>query len=754
MNMLKKSMLSNWFFEEIEISEKSYSVESFNELILKVAEERLTGEPVSFSANEIDRIISLYLFKDDPIYVQLLAFESLLSLNVNLIELCYFKLPDITARIIFVNSLNYIKTTLKSRRLALAPSKKIGNEIDVVAESIFFECVSQLLPLINLNPVKKVTGRKVTITLNIISPIKNQTGTKLYLDYAVALIKSEDIDKVTILITYEETIGQARQFNFFSWRNRKFNILEKITSEYELTEEQINKIIILDKLRNSSSSDYIKDLLSFEELFEDNIIIFFEYKFSVILKALTDIMPSVYVPIQIGLSPQGIRPSVECWMSHDKRNRAFKSNIFDIEKQISYDLPDFGGYDFKYRDSPSQLIFVTAAYELHKRVDQHSMTAFLAVITEALLLSPTAKFIFLGIEKNTGESLLKLHSAFIDFSESVRKRIIFIKSEENFRGFLRNCDIFLMPRHKGGGRSIRTALAEGLAVHTFDQNDGNLYMPKQNVHSTNEEFKRTVLEITTNPASLVKSKNDCKAYYSKIDINQTIQRFLGALSQAREAITKQLILVAGDSHTRAIHHISWPDDTNVDYVHVDGITLSGLHNPQSKTNGFKKLRSAIRSATYDKIVLNLGEVDVGYLIWFYHEKRGVKIYDALDRAVSNYLFLIVEALKSTSNLAIISTPLPTVDSYADVDNEIFKARSSIKASLKARTELTLEFNSKIKSLCKDQIGVEYIDLDTASLDKDGFVKAALKNKDPHDHHYNPVEYANLLSANMGIANEK
>jgi hypothetical protein len=203
--------------------------------------------------------------------------------------------------------------------------------------------------------------------------------------------------------------------------------------------------------------------------------------------------------------------------------------------------------------------------------------------------------------------------------------------------------------------------------------------------------------------------------------------------------------VIGDSHVRVFFRPIWKlyfPVTRFDVCRVSGATASGLTNPNSQTNAYGTFREKLRSVGRDeRLLLLLGEVDTGFVIWYRAEKYGTGVEAMLDRAVDAYTGFIDEA-RVVRNLAVISTPLPTIRDGTRW-GEVAKKRSQIETTQRERTALTLEFNRRVGAFCRER-DVTHLDLDAASLGEDGFVRGSLLNPDPRDHHYEPTAYARLL----------
>ncbi|MDO9106915.1 MAG: sulfotransferase family 2 domain-containing protein [Methylovulum sp.] len=211
---------------------------------------------------------------------------------------------------------------------------------------------------------------------------------------------------------------------------------------------------------------------------------------------------------------------------------------------------------------------------------------------------------------------------------------------------------------------------------------------------------------------------------------------------------KKTILVLGDSHVKIFKRPNWLNigsEIKWEVVSVEGATLSGLENPNSKTQAGVQFNEALSKHNADVIVLCLGEVDTGFVIWFRAEKDAVQVQQAAQRAVDNYCRLI-ESARLKAEVVVVSTPLPTLPD-GSTEGAIAKARAEVTATQQQRTELTCWFNAQIKNWCEAK-SISYVSLDDLSKGDDGLVSPALRHANPRDHHYNPKQYRKLLKENM------
>ena len=143
-------------------------------------------------------------------------------------------------------------------------------------------------------------------------------------------------------------------------------------------------------------------------------------------------------------------------------------------------------------------------------------------------------------------------------------------------------------------------------------------------------------------------------------------------------------------------------------------------------------------------------MDTGFVIWYRSQKYNTPVTESLDNALKNYTDLLDKCC-ANHQVICISAPLPTIADDNDF-GEVANQRKSIHATQRQRTDLTLEFNSRIRSFCRNKDAnrpnLSFIDLDIDSLGPNGLVKPTLLNRNQLDHHYNNSEYAEILSKKL------
>jgi hypothetical protein len=196
----------------------------------------------------------------------------------------------------------------------------------------------------------------------------------------------------------------------------------------------------------------------------------------------------------------------------------------------------------------------------------------------------------------------------------------------------------------------------------------------------------------------------------------------------------------GDSHLAAFQFTA----SNYFWLHtvfcwniVQGATASGLANPNSKTHAFDKFKAYIGSLSEPAHMLFcLGEVDCGFVIWYRAEKYKSTVDEQFQLSLKNYIdFIKNTAEEKCGRIIVNSVPLPTI-----LDNqswgEIANLRREIHVSIRDRTDLTIEYNKRLRQICQDN-GYSFLDLEAETLDpKTQLLKDCFRNSNKLDHHLN------------------
>jgi hypothetical protein len=209
------------------------------------------------------------------------------------------------------------------------------------------------------------------------------------------------------------------------------------------------------------------------------------------------------------------------------------------------------------------------------------------------------------------------------------------------------------------------------------------------------------------------------------------------------------ILVLGDSHSRIFNYCNTKQQQIFfEVVSVSGATALGSVNPNSNTNSlsiFKEKLNNIKLDDFKYIIINLGEVDCGFVIWYRKDKYNITAESQLKITTENlFNFINLEILPYFESFKIIicGSVLPTIKDNTD-KNYLTGARSKVNTTQIDRTILTIEYNNILKKYSLLE-GYNYIDITNYILDnKTKVVNTQFLNKDIYDHHLDNENTYNL-----------
>jgi hypothetical protein len=209
------------------------------------------------------------------------------------------------------------------------------------------------------------------------------------------------------------------------------------------------------------------------------------------------------------------------------------------------------------------------------------------------------------------------------------------------------------------------------------------------------------------------------------------------------------ILVLGDSHAEVFNYCNKKQQNiHFEVVTVAGATAQGAVNPNSTTNALSIFKQKLNNINHDNfkyIIINLGEVDCGFVIWYRKNKYNIGIEDQLKITTDNlFNFINLEILPQFeySKIIINGSVLPTIKDNTD-KNYLSGARSEINVSQIDRTELTIKYNNILKNYSLIN-GHNYMDITNYILDNETkVVNTIFLNKNIFDHHLNHENTYNL-----------
>lgn len=205
------------------------------------------------------------------------------------------------------------------------------------------------------------------------------------------------------------------------------------------------------------------------------------------------------------------------------------------------------------------------------------------------------------------------------------------------------------------------------------------------------------------------------------------------------------VLCVGDSHVLVFDHVRVAGVWFKAFT-VEGATASGIMNPHSVTRAFPLLRERLdRAPRWQHVVVCLGEVDCGFVIWHRAQRHGLSIDEQLETTLNSYVAFL-RAIKEASfaSLSVLSAPLPTITDDSSVRGEVANLRRHVTATQRQRTGLTRRFNERLRRRVAGE-GVGFIDATSGQLDARTEVIDRRLIRDGGDHHLRDEPYAALIA---------
>ena len=206
------------------------------------------------------------------------------------------------------------------------------------------------------------------------------------------------------------------------------------------------------------------------------------------------------------------------------------------------------------------------------------------------------------------------------------------------------------------------------------------------------------------------------------------------------------IVAMGDSHISVFKYISLIlPNWSIEICEVGGATAQGAVNPNSKTNALSMFSSMLDQidARQKFILLNLGEVDCGFVIWYRAQKYNENVQYQLLRSTSNYISFIQNVVLKKfcpEQILIASALPPSIEDNID-PRFLCGARADVKVNIYRRTRLTFLYNEILRFQC-EELGFKYVDVFTRLLlVESGIIDPRYKNENPWDHHLSPRKSA-------------
>jgi len=198
------------------------------------------------------------------------------------------------------------------------------------------------------------------------------------------------------------------------------------------------------------------------------------------------------------------------------------------------------------------------------------------------------------------------------------------------------------------------------------------------------------------------------------------------------------LVALGDSHLEALElaaNLNILDVGSSNFSIVPGATVVGLRNPNSLTDAIGTFRSSLKAQPQDShVLIHLGEVDCGFVIWWRAQKYGESVERQLKESIDAYRQFLIEVMeRGFVRLCIAGASLPTIRDEVNMSG-VANKRAEISVSIRQRTDLTLRYNRLLHETAKN-LGINYFDISDAVLDRSSnLVHDFFRHPNESDHH--------------------
>jgi len=209
------------------------------------------------------------------------------------------------------------------------------------------------------------------------------------------------------------------------------------------------------------------------------------------------------------------------------------------------------------------------------------------------------------------------------------------------------------------------------------------------------------------------------------------------------SVRKAPLHFVGDSHIDYLRDASkygYFTGREITTCCVGGATAVGMRNPKSQTNALATFRKSLENLDRATIIIiQLGEVDCGFVIWY----RAKKYFETVDQQLAESISSHLDFAKSVLDMGfkrviLTSATLPTIKDDHPW-GEIADLRREIATPIADRTALTHQYNAALRAGAA-RLGMGYADIGAAVLDPvTGIIRDDFRHPNPKNHHIHPVE---------------
>ncbi len=214
----------------------------------------------------------------------------------------------------------------------------------------------------------------------------------------------------------------------------------------------------------------------------------------------------------------------------------------------------------------------------------------------------------------------------------------------------------------------------------------------------------------------------------------------------------RLVECLGDSHASVFNQLNRIGGCGCYYFRstlTSDAAAYGLGNAESKTTAAQRFRDRLAKAPADRpVLLLLGEVDCGYLIWQRAARAGMTLQGALDDSLRRYIGFLDTVRVTHANLLVVTPPLPAV-ADGETSPRLERMRPGITASQRERTELTQAFNAGLRDWAR-RSGCRLLDLEQDMLDPHTGLLRQQFRQTKVSHHLDREAFAMLIRQRLDL----
>ena len=197
------------------------------------------------------------------------------------------------------------------------------------------------------------------------------------------------------------------------------------------------------------------------------------------------------------------------------------------------------------------------------------------------------------------------------------------------------------------------------------------------------------------------------------------------------------IIVIGDSHTEVFEGYTGKDYI-FEQVRCHGATARGAISPITKTDSLKVFRNGLSTKEANRVIIELGEVDCGYLLWMKNKETGEPLLDLMNESIDRLIKFVEEEVYQyfeAKDVIMMSVIPPIVEDMTD-KRFLQGQRGEVNPSLDERRSLTRTWNKRLAIECSKR-GWKNLNINP-KITKDEEVISVFRNPNPWDHHLWPA----------------